>query len=113
VIVCSISRVETKEVAHTFMQSRSIPSSTRLIEQFLRCWGPTTQNLQDTFQELKDALYREGFPVDDETIVKECEIEKQHHPPSANKVLEENDRGHLSDEECTNLSFKGLLFTRR
>jgi Holliday junction resolvase RusA-like endonuclease len=52
--------------------------------------GPNTQNLQDTFQELKDALYKEGFLVDDEMIVEECKTKKEHHPPSTKEVLEEH-----------------------
>jgi hypothetical protein len=59
---------------------RSIPSSTRLVEQFLRCWSPFTHKLQDPFQELKDALYRECFPMDNEKIVEECKNEKEYHP---------------------------------
>jgi hypothetical protein len=46
--------------------------------------------LQDTFQELKDTLYREGFPVDDKTISEECKIEEEYHPPTAEEVLEEH-----------------------
>jgi hypothetical protein len=55
--------------------------------------------LQDTFQELKDALYREGFPVDDETIVEECETKKEHHPPSAKEALEEHVEESWQEEE--------------
>jgi hypothetical protein len=43
-----------------------IPSSTKLIEEFLKHYRPTTQNLQDTFHEIKDIICREGFPVDED-----------------------------------------------
>jgi hypothetical protein len=49
----------------------SIPSSTNLIEEFLRQYRPTTQSLQDAFQELKHTLCREGFSINDETIYEE------------------------------------------
>jgi hypothetical protein len=52
--------------------------------------------LQDTFQELKDTLYREGFPVDDETISEECKTEEEYHPPTAEEVLEEQ----IYEESC-------------
>jgi hypothetical protein len=65
---------------------KSIPSSTKLIEEFLRHYRPATQSLQDDFQELKHTLCREGFPIDDETIDEEvlegqtCEENYQAHP---------------------------------
>jgi hypothetical protein len=86
--VASLELRQKKWLTHS-CNLRSILSSTRLIEKFLKCWGPATQNLQDTFQALKDSLYRYGFPVDDETVVKECETEKEHRPPFVEKVLEE------------------------
>jgi hypothetical protein len=48
--------------------------------------------LQDDFQELKHALCREGFPVDDETIDEEvlegqiCEESYQEHPKEVSHV---------------------------
>jgi hypothetical protein len=40
---------------------------------------PTTQNLQDTFQGLKDALCREGFPIyEDEENIEEYPDEVSH-----------------------------------
>jgi hypothetical protein len=78
---------------------KSIWSSTKLIEEFLRHCRPATQNLQDTFQELKDALYREGFPVDDKTISEECKTEEEYHPPTAEEVLEEQIHEESFQEE--------------
>jgi hypothetical protein len=47
---------------------KSIPSSTNLIEEFLKKYQSTTQSFQHSFQELKHTLCREGFLIDDETI---------------------------------------------
>ena len=69
---------------------KSIRSSTKLIEEFLRHCRPTTQNLQDAFQELKDALYKENFPVDDKTISEECKTEEEYHPPTAENLNDED-----------------------
>jgi hypothetical protein len=57
-----------------------------LLKSFSGCWGPTTQDLQDTLQELKDSLYREGFLVDGEMKVEECEIEEEYHPPFCKRI---------------------------
>ena len=51
--------------------SKSIPSSTKLIEEFLRQYRLAIQSLQDSFHDLKHTLCREGFPIDDETIDEE------------------------------------------
>ena len=69
----SVSSLESSQrscLAHS-CKPKSIPSSTKLIEEFLRHHGLATQNLQETFQELKHALCREGFLVDDEIIEEE------------------------------------------
>jgi hypothetical protein len=58
-----VSLIESSQkswLAHS-CNPRSIPSSTNLIEEFLMHYRPATQDLQDTFQELKDTLCREGF----------------------------------------------------
>jgi len=47
---------------------KSIPSSTKLIEELLRNYRPATQSLENSFQDLKYILYREGFSNNDETI---------------------------------------------
>jgi hypothetical protein len=43
-------------------------------------YKPITQNLQDTFQELKDALC---ISMDDRTIDEEWKTEEEYHPPNA------------------------------
>jgi hypothetical protein len=50
---------------------KSIPSSTKLIEEFLRKYRLTTQSLQYAFQEIRHTLCRECFPINDETIDEE------------------------------------------
>jgi hypothetical protein len=55
--------------------------------------------LQDTFQELKDTLYKEGFLVDDKTISEECETEEEYHPPIVEEVLEEQIHEEIFQEE--------------
>jgi len=84
------SSVETSQrnlLAHS-RDPKSIRFSTKLVEEFLRHCRPATQNLQDTFRELKDTLYREGFPVDDETIDEEV-LEGQ--------ICEESYQAHLEE----------------
>jgi hypothetical protein len=39
---------------------------------------------------MKYDLYREVFPVDNETKYEECEVEEAYHPPPTEEVLEEN-----------------------
>jgi hypothetical protein len=62
IFVSSLESSQRSCLAHS-CNPKSIPSSTMLIEEFLRHYRPTSQNLQDIFQELKDALCREGFPI--------------------------------------------------
>jgi len=89
IFVSSLESSQSKWLAHS-CDPKSIRSSTKLVEEFLRYWGPATQDLQANIQELKDALYREGFPVDGKTTVEECEIEEEYHPPPAKEALEEH-----------------------
>jgi hypothetical protein len=79
-IIWLLESSQRKWLAHS-CDLKSIWSSTKCVEEFLRYWGPATQDLQATFQEIKDALQREGFPIDGETTVEECEIEEEYHPP--------------------------------
>jgi hypothetical protein len=66
--VSSLKSSQRKWLAHS-CDPKCILSFTKLVEEFLRYWGPTAQDLQATLQELKDALYREVFPLDGKTIV--------------------------------------------
>jgi hypothetical protein len=68
--VSSLESSQKYWFAHSF-DPNSVPSSTNLIEEFLRHYRPDTQSLQDDFQELKHTLCREGFLIDDETIDEE------------------------------------------
>jgi hypothetical protein len=78
IFVSSLESSQRSWLAHS-CKPKSIPSSTNLIEEFLRHYRPATQNLQDTFQELKDALCREGFPIDeDEENLEEDPDEVSH-----------------------------------
>ena len=43
---------------------RIISSLTILIREFLKHWGPETQSLKDTIQDLEAAFSREGFDLD-------------------------------------------------
>jgi hypothetical protein len=70
IFVSSLESSQKDWLAHS-CDPKSIPSSTKLIEEFLRQYRPATQSLQDAFQELKHTLCREGFPIDDETIDEE------------------------------------------
>jgi hypothetical protein len=81
-IVSSLESSQRISLAHS-CDLKSIPYSTKIIEEFLRHCRPATHNLQDTFQELKEALCREGFPVDDETIDEELKTKEEYHPPTA------------------------------
>jgi hypothetical protein len=65
IFVSSLESSQKYWLAHS-CDPKSIPSSTKLIEEFLRHYRPATQSLQDAFQELKHTLCREGFPIDDE-----------------------------------------------
>jgi hypothetical protein len=70
ICVSSLESIQKYLFTHSF-DPKSIPYSTKLIEEFLRhCWS-ATQILQDSFQEPKHTLCREGFPINDETIDEE------------------------------------------
>jgi hypothetical protein len=86
IFVSSLEESQRKWLAHS-CDPKNIPSSTKLIEEFLRHYRPTTQNLQDTFQELKDTLCREGFPVDDETIDEDSHAEYLDETSNEDEVL--------------------------
>jgi hypothetical protein len=43
---------------------KSIYSLTILIREFLKRWGPKTQSLEDTIQDLEDDFSKEGFNLD-------------------------------------------------
>jgi hypothetical protein len=34
-----------------------------LIREFLKCWGPETQSLEDTILDLEDTFSKEGFDL--------------------------------------------------
>jgi hypothetical protein len=51
----SLESCQRKWFAHS-RDPKIIWSSTKLVEEFLKYWGPTTQDLQATLQELKDSL---------------------------------------------------------
>jgi hypothetical protein len=55
IFVSSLESSQRSWLAHS-CNPRSILSSTKLIEEFLKHYWLTTHNLQDTFQELKDTL---------------------------------------------------------
>ena len=69
---------------------KSIPSSTNIIEEFIRHYQPSTQSLQDAFQELKHTLCREGFSINDETIDEEVLEEHTHENKLEEDPNEEN-----------------------
>jgi hypothetical protein len=58
--------------------------------------------LRDTFQDLKDALYKEGFPLDDKIISEECKTKEEYHPPTAEEVLEEQIYEEICQEDIHN-----------
>jgi hypothetical protein len=70
IFASSLKSSQKDWLAHS-SDPKSIPSSTKLIEEFLSQYQPTTQSLQDAFQDLKHTLCREYFPIDDETIYEE------------------------------------------
>jgi hypothetical protein len=70
ICVSSLESIQRSWLAH-LCNPKSIPSSTKFIEAFLRHYRPATQILQDALQEIKHALCKEGFSVDDETIDEE------------------------------------------
>jgi hypothetical protein len=67
IFVSSLESSQKDWLAHS-CNPKGMPSSTKLIEEFIRHYRPATQSLQEAFQELKHTLCREGFPIDDETI---------------------------------------------
>jgi hypothetical protein len=81
IFVSSLESSPRTWLAHS-CDLKSIPSSTKLMEEFLRHSQPATQNLQYTFQDLKEDICREGFLMDDETIVEEWKTKEEYHPPT-------------------------------
>jgi hypothetical protein len=57
IFVSSLESSQKDWFAHS-CDPKSIPSSTKLVEEFLRQYRPTTQSLHDAFQELKHTLCR-------------------------------------------------------
>ena len=82
IFVSSLESSQRSCLAHS-CDLKSIPSSTKLMEEFLRHSQPATQNLQYTFQDLNEDICREGFLMDDETIVEEWKTKEEYHPPTA------------------------------
>jgi hypothetical protein len=66
-----VSSLDQKDWLAHLCDPKSIPSSTKLIEEFLSHYRPATQSLEDAFQEIKHILCREGFLINDETIDEE------------------------------------------
>jgi hypothetical protein len=100
IFVFSLESSQRSWLSHS-CDPKSIPSSTKVIEEFFRHCRPATQNLKDTFQELKDALCREGFTVDDETIDEEWKNKEEYHPPTVEEeqIHEESFQEDLNDED--------------
>jgi hypothetical protein len=92
IFVSSLESSQKDWLAH-LCDPKSIPSSTKLIEEFLRHYRPATQSLEDAFQELKHILCREGFPINDETIDEEVLEEHTHE----NKLEEDPDEENLDE----------------
>jgi hypothetical protein len=89
IFVSSLESSQKDWLAHS-CDPKSIPYSTKLIEEFLRQYQPTTQSLQDSFQELKHTLCREGFPIDNETIYEE-NIEEYPDEEDLDETYDENE----------------------
>ena len=87
IFVSSLGSSQKDWLAHSY-DPKSIPSSTKIIEEFLRQYRPTTQSLQDAFQELKHTLCWEGFLIDDETIYEE-NIEEDHDGEDLDETYDE------------------------
>jgi hypothetical protein len=90
IFVSSLESSQRSWLAHS-CNPRSIPSSTNLIEEFLKHYRPATQNLQDTFQELKDALCREGFPIDEDEEKLEEDPDEVSHVEDLDKTFDEDE----------------------
>jgi hypothetical protein len=90
--VSSLESSQRDWLAHS-CNPKSIPSSTKLIEEFLTHYRPTTQSLEDAFQELKHTLYIEGFPINYETIDERVLEEHTHE----NKLEEDPDEENLDE----------------
>jgi hypothetical protein len=88
IYVSSLESSKKDCLAHS-CDPKSIPSSTKLIEEFLRQYRPSTQSLQDYFQELKHTLCRECFSINDETIYEE----------KLEEYLDEEDLDETYDED--------------
>jgi hypothetical protein len=95
--VSSLESSQKDWFAHS-CDPKSIPSSTKLIEEFLRHYWPATQSLQDAFQELKHTLYREGFLIDDETIDEE-KLEEDPNEEDPDKTDDEDEVSALPLDE--------------
>ena len=89
IFVFSLESSQRSWLSHS-CDPKSIPSSTKLIEEFLKHCQPTTQNLQDTFQELKDALYREGFPIDEDEEKLEEDLDQVSHVENLDETFDED-----------------------
>jgi hypothetical protein len=98
ILVSSLESSQKDCLAHS-CNLKSIPSSTKIIEEFPWNYRPTTQSLQDAFQEIKHTLCREGFLIDDETI--DEEVLDRH-------ICEENYQAHL--EEVSHVEYLDETF---
>ena len=101
ICVSSLESIQRSWLAH-LCNPKSIPSSTMFIESFLRHYQPATQILQDALEELKHALCREGFPVDDETIdeeVLEGHIYEESYQEDSDEFSHVDDLDKTFDED--------------
>jgi hypothetical protein len=90
IFVSSLESSQRNWLAHS-CNPKSIPSSTKLIEEFLKHYRPATQNLQDTFQELKDVLCREGFPIDEDEEKLEEDPDEVSHVEDPDETFDEDE----------------------
>jgi hypothetical protein len=94
IFVSSLESSQRNLFAHSCNLNR-IPSSIKLIQKFLEQYWPTTQNLQDDFQELKDFLSREGFPVHED----EENLEENPNEEDLNETYDEDEVSSLPLDE--------------
>jgi hypothetical protein len=97
IFVSSLESSQKDWLAHS-CGPKSIPSSTILIEEFVRQYRPATQSLEDAFQELEHNLCRQGFPIDDETIYEE-KLDEDPNEEDSDETYDEDEVSALPLDE--------------
>jgi hypothetical protein len=93
----SLGNEQRDWIKHSY-KPKSISSLTILIKEFLKHWGPEAQSLEDTIQDLEDALSREGFDLD---IIK-C-LRGMLLPDFVETIVEKQEVDNTNEEDFVSL----------